>query len=282
MKIKFLIYILIFVISISVISFQYFSNDNSEKINQFPEKIKKTKLDLTSLFNIYGFENQYEITNGKTIWNNAKFELNPQNNELYEKLRYTPNENTVVIYPIFTSLAYNEPGFYTYFRGECDKECLILEIPKESFLNFFSSGNGFQILKLLGYASISDIDLDQNPAIIEQYEKVILLHNEYVTKKEFDAITNHPNVIYLYPNALYAEIKVDYDNNSMTLHRGHNFPEPEIRNGFDWEFDNSLLEYNVDCMDMGFDRIDNGWMLNCYPERAIHQSKVLLEMIKYF
>jgi len=126
------------------------------------------------------------------------------------------------------------------------------------------------------------MEVDQKPDILKQYDKVILLHNEYVTKKEFDAITNHPNVIYLYPNALYAEIKVDYSNNLMTLQRGHNFPESEIRNGFDWKFDNSPLEYNLDCTDMGFDRIDNGWMLNCYPERPIHQSKVLLEMIKEF
>ncbi|MCV0430994.1 hypothetical protein [Nitrosopumilus sp.] len=282
MKIKFIIYVIIFVISISVISFQFFSNDKFENTDQLPNEINKSKLDITSLFNIYGFEDQYQIINGKKTWNNVKFELNPKNDELYEKLLYSPTEKTVVIYPIFTSLAYSEPGFYTYYRGECGEECLILEIQKESPLNFFSSGNGFQVLKLLEYESITDIELDQNPDILKQYKKVILLHNEYVTKKEFNAITNHPNVVYLYPNALYAEIIVDYNNNSMTLHRGHNFPESQIRNGFDWEFDNSPMEYNVDCIDMGFDRIDNGWMLNCYPERAIHQSKVLLEMIKNF
>ena len=37
-----------------------------------------------------------------------------------------------------------------------------------------------------------------------------MLHNEYVTRPMFDAITSHPNVIYLYPNALYAEIEVNY------------------------------------------------------------------------
>jgi len=281
MKIKFLIYIII-IIGVSVMSFQFFSHDKFENDDQFSNEIRKTPLDTPSLFNIFGFEDQFEIIDGKKTWINVQFELNPKNNELYEKLRYIPNENTIVIFPIFTSVAYNEPGFYTYYRGECDEECLTVEIPKESTLNFFSSGNGFQILKLLGYESISDIEVDQNPDILKQYEKVILLHNEYVTKKEFDAITNHPNVVYLYPNALYAEIKVDYNNNLMTLHRGHNFPELEIRNGFDWKFDNSHLEYNTDCTDMGFDKIDNGWMLNCYPERAIHQSKVLLEMIKKF
>ncbi|MCV0401887.1 MAG: hypothetical protein K5777_07930 [Nitrosopumilus sp.] len=282
MKIKFLICIMVVTISIFVIIFELFPNENSENNNPFSDEIKKTKLDIPSLFNIYGFEDQFEIINGKKTWVDVKFELNPENNALYEKLRYSSDENTIVIFPIFTSLAYSEPGFYTYYRGECDEECITLEIQKESPLNFFSSGNGFQVLQLLGYQSISDIEVDQNPDILKQYEKVILLHNEYVTKKEFDAITSHPNVIYLYPNALYAEIKVDYNTNLMTLYRGHNFPESEISNGFDWKFDNSNLEYNTNCVDMGFDRIDNGWMLNCYPERAIHQSKVLLEMIKNF
>ena len=157
-----------------------------------------------------------------------------------------------------------------------------LKYKKEYAPDFTSSGNGFQVFKLLGYEIISDIDVDQDPDILKKYDKVILLHNEYVTKKEFDAITNHPNVLFLYPNALYAEVKIDYDTNFLTLQRGHNFPEPQIRNGFDWKFDNSPLEYDVDCQEMGFDRIDNGWMLNCYPEKPIHQSKVLLNMIKEF
>ena len=137
-------------------------------------------------------------------------------------------------------------------------------------------------MKLLGYPIISDVDVDQNPDILKKYDKVILLHNEYVTKKEFDAITNHPKVIYLYPNALYAEVKTDYQNNSISLIRGHNFPELDIINGFDWKFDNSIMEYDLDCKEIRFDMIDNGWMLNCYPENLMHQNKVLLKTIKEF
>ncbi|MEX2192939.1 MAG: hypothetical protein WD717_06125 [Nitrosarchaeum sp.] len=281
MKIKFLLYIII-IISLSIITYQFFLQDKSENNYQFSDEIKNTKLDITSLFNIYGFEDNFEIKNGEKTWNNVKFELNPKNNELYEKIRYESDENTIVIFPIFTAAAYNEPGFYTYYRGECNEECLTIEIQEEYTSNFTSSGNGYQVLKLLEYTIISDIDVDQNPEILKKYDKVILLHNEYVTQKEFDAITNHPNVLYLYPNALYAKIEYNESTNTITLVRGHNFPESNITNGFDWKFDNSPLEYNTNCEEMGFDRIDNGWMLNCYPERAIHQSKVLLEMIKEF
>ena len=100
-------------------------------------------------------------------------------------------------------------------------------------------------MRLLGYPYITDIDIDQNPDILKKYEKIILLHNEYVTMKEFTAITEHQKVVYLYPNALYAKINANYENNTIELIRGHNYPSEDITNGFDWEFDNTNKEYNV-------------------------------------
>ena len=97
----------------------------------------------------------------------------------------------------------------------------------------------------------------------------------------FDAITSHPNVIYLYPNALYAEIEVDYDNNTITLIRGHNYPEPEITNGFDWEFDNTHpYEYDQNCEQMMFYQNSAGWMTNCYPESPLAAVPVVFKTIK--
>jgi hypothetical protein len=100
----------------------------------------------------------------------------------------------------------------------------------------------------------------------------------------FDAITNHPNVIYLYPNALYAEIEVDYIDETITLVRGHNYPEPSIINGFDWEFDNTHpYEFDSECADMEMYQIKNGWMTNCYPENVFLKNShamVLLKAIK--
>ncbi len=87
-------------------------------------------------------------------------------------------------------------------------------------------------------------------------------------------------MIYLYPNALYAEVKVDHTKNIITLVRGHNYPKQEIRNGFDWKFDNSQFEYDRDCKKMQFYKVDNGWMLNCYPENMVHKNMKLLEAIK--
>ena len=242
----------------------------------------ETYLKIKSLFKIKAKANDYTIENGTKTWNNVVFELNPANSKIYSEIKPSKQlrEKTIVIYPIFTAAAYSDGGFYDYYKKNCNESCLKVDISKNYQYKYSSSGNAAQVLKLLGYRFISDIDVDKNPSILDKYDKVILLHNEYVTKKEFAAITNYKNVVYLYPNALYAEVSVDYKTNKMTLVRGHNYPDPKIKNGFSWKYDNSNLEYNTKCTNMGFDKIPNGWMLNCYPETAIHASKVLLKTVR--
>ena len=182
-----------------------------------------------------------------------------------------PNDSTVVIYPIFTSASYKEPGFYTYFRGECDESCIVDLSFENPEIKYTSSGMTTQILYLLGYEFVTDIDVDKNPQILKNYDTVIVLHNEYVTKKMFDAISTHPNLIYLFPNALYAEIDVNYDDNTMTLIRGHNYPELSIANGFDYEIEEKFhnYEYDTECLDWEFIEFENGFHLNCYPDGII-------------
>lgn len=231
----------------------------------------------TSVFNTYVKEDDHVLVDGKKHYNQILLELDPKTSYDEASVKNEP-QRSVVIFPTFTASAYTEPGFYTYYRNECGLECLTTQI-RNDFLPQ-ANPNAVQTLHLLGYSFVTDVDVDRNPAILSDYDKVIVLHNEYVTKKEFDAITRHPSVIYLYPNALYAEVEVDYDDNTVTLVRGHNYPSVEIRNGFDWEFDNSELEYNLDCKNMEFYKIQNGWMLNCYPENVIHKSLNFLKVIK--
>ena len=136
---------------------------------------------------------------------------------------------------------------------------------------------------MLGYSSITDIEIDKNPSILQQFDKVIMLHNEYVTRVMFDAITNHPNVIYLYPNALYAEIEVNYTDETITLIRGHDYPpEDPVSNGFDWEFDNTHpYEYDSLCKSLEIYKIENGRMTNCYPENLfLRDSEQLFTFLK--
>jgi len=147
--------------------------------------------------------------------------------------------------------------------------------------SYESSGVAIQVLSLLGYDYITDVEVANNPNILNRYDKIIILHNEYVTSKEFEAITNHPKVMYLYPNALFAEVEYNQENSTLTLVRGHGYPEKTISNGFDWEFDNTHPnEFDTECISWKFYEIDNGIMLNCYPERIIGIDFLLLKSIK--
>ena len=234
----------------------------------------------TSVFDIYGVRNDFTSEEDRVVWGTVVFGWNPNYMERYDEIAiWDDPQKAAVVFPIFTDSAYSPFGFYDYYRGDCDS-CTTTKI-SDGELNYNSSVNGYQLLTLLGYSPITDIDIDKNPSILKKYDKIVMLHNEYVTRAMFDAITSHPNVIYLYPNALYAEIEVDYDNNTITLIRGHNYPEQEIVNGFDWEFENTHpYEYDNNCQEMKFYKIDNGWQTNCYPEQVLPASPDIFKVIK--
>ena len=216
--------------------------------------------------------------------NNPKYvnvEKRPDLSDFYKQVGFNnASEDVVYVYPIFTQGAYGDHGFYDYYNKKCGPECLTLPIPSKFVPRYGASMTATIVLSLLNYSHITDVQVDKNPDILKKYHKVIVLHNEYVTKREFDAITSHPNVIYLFPNALYAEVRTDYANNTFTLIRGHGYPIPSIANGFDWKFDNSNLEYNIQCENMTFTIIPNGKMLNCYPAYRSLFDKAFLEAIK--
>jgi len=235
----------------------------------------------TNLFNIFSNIEDLSVVYDKLVTKKGLFKLKSNVGSTFSQIKISDEENKpLVIVPIFTASAYGENGFYEFFKGWCDT-CTTTKIVSVEKLDYNSSANAVQILKLLGYDSITDIELDQNPNLIAKYNKIIILHNEYVTKNMFNAITSHPNVIYLYPNALYAEINVDYEKNEITLIKGHNYPEPEIVNGFDWEYENTHpYEYDSKCENWEFYDIHNGKMLNCYPEQKIWKDELLLKTLK--
>lgn len=191
-------------------------------------------------------------------------------------------KKSVVIIPVFTAAAYLQHEFYDYYGGQCDSRCLTTTMYSQIPLGYTASGKAVNTLQSLGYYIVTDIGVDENPEILSQYDKVIVLHNEYVTQNEFDAITTHPHVIYLYPNSLYAKVYADYTTNTITLVRGHGYPDLSLRNGFDWKFDNSHFEYDIQCTNWKFDAIDNGIMLNCYPENHLENNISLLKAIKNY
>jgi len=276
-----------------LIEYKIIKIDNKKILGQVPlEDIKFSSTwqvnndDLvfvqSAFFEIYGVHGYCIIEGGKQVWKSLLLGLNPNKFDMYNEVAvWNDPQKTAVVYPYFTYVAYNEPGFYTYYEGICD-DCTTTKFAQPTVL-YTSSGIGHQALTLLGYPTITDADIDRNPSILQQFDKVIILHNEYVTRTMFDAITSHPNVIYLYPNALYAEIEVDYVDETITLIRGHNYPEPEISNGFDWEFDNTHpYEYDSLCLDMEIYQIENGLMTTCYPENLFLQNtEQLFNLLKF-
>ena len=249
----------------------------------------------SAFFEIYVHPENYMIDqdDGQKKWISPILGLNPYKMDRYNEvaLWHDDSQRAVVVYPIFTATAYANGGFYDYYEGKCD-DCTTttLKVPE---LRYTSSGNALQAFDLLGYDIINDSTIDQVPTILKKYDKVIVLHNEYVTRTMFDAITSHPKVIYLYPNALYAEIDVNYIDNTITLIRGHDYPlEDPVSNGFDWEFDNTHpFEYDNECNNMEVypirDPRSNSeihWMTNCYPELLFYAADgglfTLLKAIK--
>ena len=205
---------------------------------------------------------------------------NPKLNVLYDSLMPAPSNRTVFIYPTFTQAAYSQNGFYDYYAKKCDSKCLTVKIPTMFSGGAYASAGGSTMLYFLNYEFVTDIDVDKDPSILNKYDKVILMHNEYVTQNEFDAITKHKNVVYLYPNALYAKVKSNYKTNAITLQKGHAYPNEKISNGFGWKYDNSKYEYDLQCNGWKFTSVSNGKMLNCNPDYRVFFDKDLLMEIK--
>ena len=112
---------------------------------------------------------------------NFGINLKPELSNFYQQVGPTADLKTVFVYPIFTQAAYGKNGFYDYYHGKCDTSCLTVDIPKPAGY-YSASGIGSLTLTLLGYSFVTDVDVDKNPDILKQYDKVIVLHYEYVSK----------------------------------------------------------------------------------------------------
>lgn len=284
-----LIFLSLVLLSIIIISLTSESMNSSDELfdvdsliqSELENNIFKVK-NTGQLYDRYLTESDYTLYRQSILLDDAiiKYQFTEQVT-IDSTVSNFDNSNVIVIYPTFTSAAYSEPGFYTYFAGKCNESCITDLSFATPELKFSSSGMTTQLLRALGYNFISDVDVDKNPIILKNYETVILLHNEYVTKKMFDAITSHPNLIFLFPNALYAEIEVNHQKNTMTLIKGHDYP-PGITNGFNYDIEQKFhqYEFDYDCLTPEFFKFENGYALNCYPDAVIWDRTIILSQLK--
>ena len=192
---------------------------------------------------------------------------------------YLQDNSVLVIMPLLTANAYKSGGFYDYYNGTCDEKCLTVDIDTDIRYKYTSSLNSVVRFASLSANRLSDYQVSQDPSVLYRFDTIVVLHSEYVPRNLFDALQEHPNVIYLYPNALYAQVEIVDDK--MTLIRGHGYPTPDIHNGFDWKYDNTHPhEYDTSCTDYEFYDIPNGKMLNCYPELFVKNNTSIFKFIK--
>jgi hypothetical protein len=178
---------------------------------------------------------------------------------------------------------------------KCGQECLTIRVNDDPTSRNATPQTLEAILKYVASINynidvLTDGKVSTNPAILDGYDKVIVLHNEYVTQTEYNAIIHHKRVVYLYPNALYAEVKYDSPTSTITLIRGHGYPLTSIANGFGWTHDNTREEYDRDCNNWAFHNLDDydnnsntkAIQLNCYPEYDTSDDTPILEDVKFW
>ena len=160
-----IVIIIVGIISISNM-IEEIEKNPSEQINQLIE------WDSDKLFKVLVDPNDIRIIDGESIPMKASFGLKSELKEIYDEIGVFDQEiKPLVIIPTFTASAYAPFGFYDYYAQRCGEECLTTKIISEDKLNYNSSANGFKILNLLGYDSISDLELHKNPSILNNYDK---------------------------------------------------------------------------------------------------------------
>lgn len=192
---------------------------------------------------------------------------------------YRPDTRTLVIIPLLTANAYEPGAFYDYYAGKCDESCLTIRLHDVDLKEQSSAGTA-RVLAKLGYEFTNDYHLDlflsNDPRYLFQYDRIVVLHSEYVTHQIFDALQKHPRVIYMAPNALYGMVEIH--DRLMTLKNGHGYNGST--NGFGWKYDNTPEEHDKECKEWKFRKTANGYQLNCNPEATIFKNLGLLKQLK--
>ena len=155
---RILIIIPIVILIIGIGSYFGMQSDENIEISQIEQRTELMEspvliqTNVKSLFKVMAYENDFEMIDGEKIWRNVYYELDESKLDTYQDLKN--DKKSAVVFPIFTAAAYSEPGFYTFYRGECDGEfhgmlfrdedCLTIKINEEYSPSFTSSGTVYR------------------------------------------------------------------------------------------------------------------------------------------
>ena len=154
-----------------------------------------------------------------------------------------PSCSTAIVKPIFTHSAYQKGAFYTFYDHHTNDDTTQYDLTMltTQVLNGWGQSRGalvhfYPLINNNTINVITDIDVHNND--ITQYNKLILLHNEYVTQQYYDNLRNFVErggtLILFDANSLYAEVLYDNVANTITLRLGHS-----------WSFDGTRAEKSV-------------------------------------
>nr|AIF22823.1 hypothetical protein [uncultured marine thaumarchaeote SAT1000_10_G09] len=168
----------IVIIIVGIISISYVTTESNmiEEIEENPsEQINQLiEWDSDKLFKVLVDPNDIILFEGKSVPLKATYGLKSELKEIYDEIGVFDQEiKPLVIIPTFTASAYAPFGFYDYYNERCGEECLTTKIISEDKLDYKSSANGVKILNLLGYDSITDLELHKNPNILNDYKKLL-------------------------------------------------------------------------------------------------------------
>jgi hypothetical protein len=200
-------------------------------------------------------------------------DLDVDNIEYSYDYLYNSTESTLVVYPSYTYWA-NEQNSLVDIGDEdwCDG----CESYTAKHVQFTVTNGGFSdvggSVGIIGdqyFAYVTDYYLDHNGTSIkmEDYDKVILMRNVYVTENFRNMVLNHTNVLYMFPDALTK--KVITNSTYMKASGSSDITMTYVKDikplhpmSLEWADDNR-------CEDWEFIKVVNGYMMNCTPDIAI-------------
>jgi len=288
----------VFILSLFILNTIFVIDSDMDRIMRDNFSYHIIPLQMNNNFDIFlSLESIFGLLSGPIPVNDLYYKLKP--NVIFD-LKPHDDLSTVVIYPQYTAAAYSEGGFYDYYSGECDIECLTVGYSNTDMM-YRSSGITTQLLYQLGYDIITDSEVDQDPFVLQQYDRLILLHNEYITPPMYDAIMRHQFVIHLFPNSVFSIIESDHHSKEITLiadfrlrdlgYGGFVHSDVSDRLGlvmsnstnmfmYSPEIEYHEKEFDTNCIGWEFAKVHNGYHLTCYPDVAIIDNLDILQELR--
>ena len=182
-------------------------------------------------------------------------------------------ESIIMVYPSYTYWANELNSLADIGDEDWCYECESFTRAHELFTvhngGFSSVGGSVGRIGDQYFTYVTDYYLEHNGTSIkmEDYDKVILMRNSYVTDNFRNMVLNHTNVVYMFPDALTKEVTTNSTytkaprDSQITMTYVDDI-EPLHPMAHEWADDNRCEEWE-------FIKVINGYMMNCTPDVAI-------------